>query len=297
MTTKRTTAVGVFTERAQAENALEALHRLGFHEDQLGFVTREGAVATSAAGEDLSPRETNVPTTAAGAVGGGVIGGVVGAAVALLIPGLGPALAGGILGGAVVGALAGGFAGSLVSMGVPEEEARYYQEQLAAGRTIVTVSNVSPERYSEAVTVMRQSGAYDATVKSDMPDLDNEGTPTMGVYNADRHPGDLPPVVLPPGGTTMSGAPIGGWPVPPASAEMTPGNTTSNEPTEDYASSAKKAPAGQTTTSAETSPQAGNALPDRPVTEPGVVEKEGEREQREHERAEYNPNIPGGAQH
>lgn len=95
--TARTTAVGVFTERALAENALEALHHAGYTDDQLGFVTREGAVASTSAPEPPHG-ETNLPTTAAGVMGGGVIGGVVAAAIVSLIPGLGLALVGGILG-------------------------------------------------------------------------------------------------------------------------------------------------------------------------------------------------------
>jgi hypothetical protein len=174
------TAVGAFADRAAAENALEALHRAGFASYQLGFVTREGALTATVAHESPSPEETNVPSAAAGAVGGGVIGGALAAVVALLIPGLGTALVGGILAGAAIGALTGGFAGSLVSLGVPEEDARYYQEQLAAGCTLVTVSNISIERYREAVILLRQNGAYDAVVKNDLPsDLNKERLPAV----------------------------------------------------------------------------------------------------------------------
>jgi hypothetical protein len=101
-------------------------------------------------------------------VGGGVVGGLLGAAAALLIPGLGPALAGGILavtlGGAALGAVAGSFAGALTGFGVPEEEAMYYQNELEMGRTIITVK--APERYQEALEILRQDGAYDATARA-----------------------------------------------------------------------------------------------------------------------------------
>jgi uncharacterized membrane protein len=178
MTTGKTVAVGVFTERASAANALGALHRMGFNDEHLGYVTREGAIASTsmqdAKPEGTMPEETNVPTTAAGALSGGVIGGALVAVIALLIPGLGPVLVGGALGGAALGALVGGFAGSLVSLGVTEEEAQYYQSQLTAGRTLVLVSNVSLERYHEAEIIMRQNGAYDTALRNDMPGLDED---------------------------------------------------------------------------------------------------------------------------
>ncbi len=231
MTTNgRTTAVGVFTDHALAEQALERLHNAGFTSDQLGFVSRGGNVARD---NVLSgdTEETSVPGAAAGAVGGGVIGGVIGAAVSLLIPGLGPALAGGILaatlGGAAIGAVAGGFAGSLMHVGVPEEEATYYQSELEAGRTIVMVN--APGRYDEAISILRQSGATDATVRSDMPDT-NAAASMSGLVGPDTGSPLIPPAVFPAaaagtaglgGGAIGTGVPYGAAAVvPPAAAAM-----------------------------------------------------------------------------
>jgi uncharacterized protein (TIGR02271 family) len=68
----------------------------------------------------------------------------------------------GIVGGAAVGAAAGGLMGALVgSMGVPEEEARYYDQEFRSGRTIVTVK--ADGRYDEAQRILRQYDAYDVT--------------------------------------------------------------------------------------------------------------------------------------
>lgn len=100
---------------------------------------------------------------------GSVLGGVIGAAAALLIPGFGPAIAGGILaatfGGMAIGAAAGGIIGALTKVGVPEEEAHYYQSEFEAGQTIVTVR--SGNRQQEAVGILRQYGAYDATTRAE----------------------------------------------------------------------------------------------------------------------------------
>jgi hypothetical protein len=76
------------------------------------------------------------------------------------VPGIGPVLAGGILaatlGGAAVGAAAGGLLGALTAMGVPEEEARYYEREFEACCTIVTVT--APGRAQEAAAVLHRYG-------------------------------------------------------------------------------------------------------------------------------------------
>ncbi len=162
---EQTTVIGVFENRVLAEHALDDLHRAGFSYDDIGFVVRDIG-ATDVYPETIE-RET-AAGAATGAVGGGVIGGLLGAAAALLIPGLGPALAGGILavtlGGAALGAVAGSFAGALTGLGVPEEEVIYYQNELEMGRTIVIVND--PERYQEAVGILRRNGAYNAETRN-----------------------------------------------------------------------------------------------------------------------------------
>ncbi len=108
------------------------------------------------------PGEVPITTkdTVAGAVTGGIVGGAVGAVVALFIPVLGPALAGGILVaafGAALGAVTGGALGAFVAMGIPEEQARHYEQELVAGRTIVTVKTV--ERKQDALDILSLHGA------------------------------------------------------------------------------------------------------------------------------------------
>jgi hypothetical protein len=173
---ERSTVVGVFADHAQAEQAIQALERAGFTDEQIGFIRRgEGRT-----GEESRPGTGEKVAT--GALGGGVLGGILGAAAALLIPGFGPAIAGGILattfGGAAIGAAAGGIIGALTKVGVPEEEAHYYQGEFEAGRTIVTVR--AANRQQEAMEILRQYGAYDATTRAEA------ATPTMapGAYDS-----------------------------------------------------------------------------------------------------------------
>ena len=50
-----------------------------------------------------------------------------------------------------------------ISMGVPEQDAGYYQSELAAGRTIVLVR--AGDLQQSALRVLRQFGAYDASMR------------------------------------------------------------------------------------------------------------------------------------
>lgn len=163
-TTERSTVVGVFNSRTEAERAVEELHRAGFRDDQIGIAARDGEAVSG--GRTIQEGGTGEAGEGAakGLVTGAGIGAVLGALATGLIPGIGPVIAGGllagILGGAAAGAAAGGLFGALVgSFGVPEEEARYYDDEFKAGRTVVTVR--ADGRYDEARAILQRTGAYD----------------------------------------------------------------------------------------------------------------------------------------
>ena len=69
------------------------------------------------------------------------------------------ATAGAGAGGAAAGAAAGSLVGALIGLGVPEEEARYYEGEARSGRTLVTVR--AEGRYDEASAITRRHGGYD----------------------------------------------------------------------------------------------------------------------------------------
>jgi len=177
MAMERTTVVGVFRDRDDAEHAIDELHRLGFRDEDIGFAAR---------GDDHSVSHTTTDKAGdtgsgalSGAIAGAGIGGFIAAAAAVLIPGFGPVIAGGILatvlGGAAVGAAAGGILGALVGLGVPEEEAHYYESEFNEGRILVTVKAGS--RYSEARDVLFRHGAYDVENRGGMA---STGSGSMG---------------------------------------------------------------------------------------------------------------------
>jgi len=92
--------------------------------------------------------------------------------------------AGSHAGGGAVGAAAGGVLGALMGMGIPEEEARYYEGEMQAGRVLVTVR--AEGRIDEAHDIMRRFGSYD------MDDLGREYSPVTA-RSSDPSLMDTPP--------------------------------------------------------------------------------------------------------
>jgi hypothetical protein len=83
-----------------------------------------------------------------------------GAAETLTSGGGGPIVVGGVLAspltGAGIGAATGGIIGALVALGVPETDARHFDEGLRSGRTLVTVD--AGARTAEALMMLDRHG-------------------------------------------------------------------------------------------------------------------------------------------
>lgn len=156
-----TTTVGVFPSRQDADAAIRALYDAGFSSGEVGVVTRnvEGvATINKPNGEEAEDAGEGAMV---GAVAGAGIGGLIGAGVlAGMIPVIGPALFAGTLGvlasNAAGGAAIAGVIGALTAWGVPNEDAEYYQNEVVAGRTVVTVTS---DRCAEARSILRRFGA------------------------------------------------------------------------------------------------------------------------------------------
>jgi uncharacterized protein (TIGR02271 family) len=160
-TSQSGTVVGLFHSQADAERAIDRLKQEGFSESQIGVALRDRKRQE----ELIEGTGTQAAEGAAtGALGGGILGGVLGLLAgvgALAIPGIGPIIAGGTLAstlaGAGIGAAAGGLLGALVGMGVPEEDAKHFDEGFKAGGTLVTVN--AGARADEARDCLSESGA------------------------------------------------------------------------------------------------------------------------------------------
>ncbi len=165
--------VGVLDDPCRADRAVEELHAAGFSMTQVGMAVRpadEGERVRQLSGSLAEEKEEGKLDIAAG----GIAGGLLGAAVTLLVPGVGPVLAGGLLAGvgigAAVGTAAGGILGGLIGLGVPEDQARRFEQEVHRGRILVTVRAAGRE--TEARAILRRHGAIDVSEPEANPPTD-----------------------------------------------------------------------------------------------------------------------------
>ena len=160
--------IGVFDNSSQAHVAVERMVNAGIDRDQISLVTRDTE-------HDSNNREATTDHTSGAGKGAGIgaalggVGGLIAGIAGLAIPGIGPILAagpiaaaiGGALGGAGLGAAAGGIIGALTDMGVPEDEARHYEDQVRQGKILVTVRADNDNEAERASNIMDVQGAVD----------------------------------------------------------------------------------------------------------------------------------------
>ena len=139
----KTSLFGIVKTHAQAEQIVEGLQarRLPASEISVLLPDNQGK-------HDIGHvKATKAPEGATtGAATGGVTGGVLGLLAgigALAIPGVGPFIAAGpimaALSGAAIGATTGGIVGGLVGLGIPEIEAKRYENKLKSGNYLIAV--------------------------------------------------------------------------------------------------------------------------------------------------------------
>jgi hypothetical protein len=158
------TLVGLFRSQVDAERAIRDLKDAGIAESRIGVAMKDRDSRLELgehSGEATTPAGEGAP---AGALNGGILGGVVGLLAgvgALAIPGVGPTIAGGALAstlaGAGIGAAPGGLVGALAEMGIPEDDARYFENGFREGGVLVTANAGS--RGPEAREILRAAGA------------------------------------------------------------------------------------------------------------------------------------------
>jgi len=171
------TVVGVFADRAHADKAVADLQKAGFRQDQIGVAMRHDAAdSTASTSEEGTHAESGAVTGILTGLGLGALAGL--GVLAGVIPVIGPAITAGTLGvifsNAAIGAGIVGLFGALVGAGVPEHEAKYYESEFQAGRTIVTVQ--AGDRSDEATSILRGHGAYDMSTKDSVASMTDSGT-------------------------------------------------------------------------------------------------------------------------
>jgi hypothetical protein len=197
---------GILSTRAQAEKAIKEIVDAGvskadisflspqnenFHEfDNLSGVrnwrteerlpnsseqTASEKTKESTPGNLGHEKNTKAPEGATtGATAGGIAGGILGLLAgigALAIPGAGPFIAAGpimaALSGLGAGGTIGGIIGALVGGGIPEYEAKRYENRLKSGGILLAVRANSDDLVKRVKEIMKQNSAEDITASSE----------------------------------------------------------------------------------------------------------------------------------
>jgi hypothetical protein len=165
MTGKNTAAFGLYSDRVQVEQAIDALLAAHFRNEDISVLFPDNEGSKDFAHE----KSTKAPEGAtAGGSAGGAIGGTLGLLFgigALAIPGIGPFIAAGpimaALAGMGVGGAVGGVVGALVGMGIPEYEAKRYDGRVRQGGILVSIHCDNSEWVEKATVILKQTGGED----------------------------------------------------------------------------------------------------------------------------------------
>lgn len=159
MAAKQKMVTAVFRDRVDSQNAYEWLRNRGYTPQEINVMMSESTRSAYLADEERAGKRSAGTEATEGMGVGGAIGTAVGATVAAVlaigsmvaIPGLG-LVAGPIvaaLAGGGAGAVTGGVIGGLVGLGIPEPNARAYQDALREGGVVIGVVPQSSEDASE----------------------------------------------------------------------------------------------------------------------------------------------------
>jgi uncharacterized membrane protein len=151
--------VGIAKSTSQVESTIADLQNNGLvPASDISLLMPDSGPDSGDKPEVGAVKATKAPEGATtGAVSGGAVGATVGLLAgigALAIPGLGPFIAAGpimaALSGAAAGATAGGVVGGLVGLGIPEYEAKAYEDRIKKGGYLVAV-HVEDSKKGDAV--------------------------------------------------------------------------------------------------------------------------------------------------
>lgn len=150
---------GVFSRVQDAHKAVRELRAAGFEDTSIGLITRRTDGSLDRDGESAGAMWEE--GTGIGAALGATAGTGLGLAViaGLLTP-VGPVIAGGALIGLLAsvgfGATVGSAIGGLVGLGISQDDAEYFEQELKEGKTLVTVT--SDDDADEAIDVLQRTG-------------------------------------------------------------------------------------------------------------------------------------------
>jgi len=160
----------IVTSEGQALQIVDSLNDAGFTGDDISalFPDKESTHQFSHEAHTKAPEGAALGATTGGILGGGL--GLLAGIGALAIPGVGPLIAAGpllaALSGAAAGATVGGIAGALIGLGMPELEAKRYENRISQGNILMSVHADTSEEVDLAREILKRAGAEDISTTS-----------------------------------------------------------------------------------------------------------------------------------
>jgi hypothetical protein len=160
-------AVGVIPDRTDVELALRELKNAGFPLDKISVIARKGSeelkdIDGTPIYQHLNNKAKKGLTT--GAITGGTLGGIFGLLIGFgtmtVVPGIGHVIVVGTaahaiattIAGGTLGTTAGGLLGGLIGLGIPEERAKSYHQQVVNGYYLLIIEGTEIEiEYAEQI--------------------------------------------------------------------------------------------------------------------------------------------------
>lgn len=162
-------AFGVFTSRQDVEFVLQQLKYIGFSSEKISLITKQPDRQQRLYGDQTTRQLVdqalagNITGTVKGLVRGNICGSFTGLLLGLstlAIPGIGHLILAQATGTVIayalsssaIGIVAGGLAGALIGLGITEQQAKVYSEQVLSGGYLVIVSGTDDEiRRAESI--------------------------------------------------------------------------------------------------------------------------------------------------
>ena len=152
-----------FKTNASTNQFINRIEALGVTEEQISIVATDDTVGKSFNIEKNSKAPEGATT---GAVTGGLIGAIAAgllSAGAIAIPGLNLVVSGALvsaIAGLGAGATTGGLIGALVGAGIPEHEAKVYEDEIKNGAILISVEAKNSEQKDLIKQALEQEDAH-----------------------------------------------------------------------------------------------------------------------------------------
>jgi len=152
-----------FKDRISSEAALRNLENIGVRGDQVSLIMTDETRHNHFKIDESSKADE-------GAISGAAVGGIAGTLLSMLttvgvmtIPGLNLVVAGPIvaaLAGLGAGAVAGGVVGGLAGAGIPEHEAKIYEQEIKDGGVLIAVEAGDEKQVKRVKEALKSADAY-----------------------------------------------------------------------------------------------------------------------------------------